>query len=121
MKIGNLNKRITITSPASMISDGFGGFVVSNSTVVTDDYTIFPQTTEVEVWGAAQQLSQRETLLYGLQVGTAAFKFTFIFDTVSLTQQNGLVYNGQTFRIIAINDLQEKNNTIEVIANTQTN
>lgn len=108
MKIGQLNKRITIVTPGTLTSDGFGGFTSGANT-------------EADVWCSAERLNQRESLSYGLEVGAASYKFTFIWLTVTLTQQKKLKYQGNTYRIISVIDLMDDNKTVEVIANIQTN
>lgn len=109
MNIGALNKRITVTTPGALTSDGMGG------------YTSAAVTTR-ETWCSAKQLSQRETLLYGLMVGSASYKFTLLYNPASdITQQNKLIYESRNFRIISINEVDESDSLIEIIANEQTN
>jgi head-tail adaptor len=109
MKVGELNKRVTIINPGTLVSDGFGG------------YTTSVAGTESDVWCSLSQLSQREKQLYGLAVGFSAFKFTFIYGTAVLTQQHKLRYNGNLLRIISVDNIDEMAQTIEVIAHIQTN
>lgn len=109
MNVGNLNKRITITVRGALTPDTIGGYTKAADT-------------ESLVWCGARQLSHRETLLYGLQVGEASYEFTFRYETVkNISQVNGLKYEGRTFRIISINEVDERKEMIKIIANEQTN
>jgi len=109
MNIGNLNKRVTLTGQGTLTSDQIGGFTEAAGAAVP-------------VWAGARQLSHRETLLYGLQVGEAAYEFTFLYRTgMTITQQTTITYEGRTFRVVSVNEVDEKQQTIRVIANTQTN
>jgi SPP1 family predicted phage head-tail adaptor len=109
MNLGKINKRVTIYTPGTYTADMFGGF------------TEGAQTTRV-VWAGAEQLSQRELLIYGLPVGSDSFKFTFRYETASaMTQQNKINYNGRMYRIISVNNIGEDKKVIEVIGNSQTN
>lgn len=109
LNIGSLNHRITITTPGAMTSDGMGGFTSAAATTR-------------DTWCSARKLSQYEILQYGLLVGSASYKFTLLYNPSSeITQQNGLIYDSRNFRIISINNLNEDNTLVEIIANEQTN
>lgn len=109
MNIGALNRRITVTTPGALTSDGMGGY--TSAAVTTRD-----------TWCSAKQLSQYETLQYGLMVGAASYKFNLLYNpSAAITQQNKLIYESRNFRIVAINELNEDKTLIEIIANEQTN
>lgn len=109
MRIGNLNKRCTLTSPGTYTPDTYGGFTEGTEA-------------STPVWCGARQLSHRETLLYGLQVGDAAYEFTFLYNTgKAITQQTSITYESRVYRVVSVNEVDETQTLIKVIANTQTN
>ncbi len=109
MNLGKLNKRITIVTRGTLTKDGFVGYTESAET-------------QLVVWGGSKQLSMHEKLQYGLQVGQAAYIFTFRYMTAkNITQANELIYEGDRYRVISINNIEEDKTIIEIVANTQTN
>ena len=105
MNTGKLNRRITIVTPGVMTSDGIGGF------------TEGVKTTRV-TWCSARQLSMGESLSYGLETSTASFRFGFLyFAADDITRVKELTYEGRTFRIVNIEEVNEDKRMIIVIAN----
>ena len=109
MEIGKLNRRITIVTNGARVADGIGGFTQAAGTTV-------------DTWCSAKHLNQRENLSYGLEMGTASYKFTFRYEAgKALTQVKRLIYESRNFRIIGVNELDENKSFIQVIANEETN
>lgn len=105
MNTGKLNRRITIVTPGAMTPDGIGGFTEGVTT---------PRVT----WCSARQLSMAESLSYGLETSTASFRFSFLyFAADDITRVKELIYEGRTFRIVNIEEVNEEKRTIIVIAN----
>lgn len=105
MNTGKLNRRITIVTPGTMTSDGIGG------------YTEGAKTTRV-TWCSAKQLSMAESLSYGLETATASFRFGFLyFSADDITRVKELTFAGRTFRIVNVENTDESNKQITVIAN----
>lgn len=104
MNTGKLNKRITIVTAGTLTPDGIGGFTQGTSTTRN-------------TWCAARQLSMSETLSYGLETATATFSFTFLyFSADDITRVKELTYLNRSFRIDSIENKDEANKTITVIA-----
>lgn len=105
MNTGKLNRRITIVTPGAMTPDGIGGFTEGTKTTRT-------------TWCSARQLSMSESLSYGLETSTASFKFSFLyFSADDITRVKELTYEGRTFRIVNVDEVNEDKRTIIVIAN----
>lgn len=109
MEIGKLNRRITIVTNGAKTTDGIGGYTYAAATTT-------------DTWCSAKHLNQRENLSYGLEMGTASYKFTFRYEAgKALSQVKKLIYESRNFRIIGVNELDENKTFIEVIANEETN
>jgi len=105
MNTGKLNRRITISTPGAMTPDGIGGF---NEGAKTTRVT----------WCSAKQLSMAESFSYGLETSTASFRFSFLyFSADDITRGKELTYSGRSFRIENIENIDEVNKQITVIAN----
>lgn len=105
MKTGELNRRITLTAPGTKTQDDIGGY-----TSTTGASSI--------VWCHAKQLSASNALLYGLELNSASYQFTFRYETAkNVTNQYTLTYEGRTFRIIRIEEVDEAKTEIRIIAN----
>lgn len=105
MNTGKLNKRITIITPGTLSADGIGGFTQG-------------ATSSRSTWCSAKQLSMAESLSYGLETSTASFRFSFLyFAADDITRVKELTYSGRTFRIVNIENIDEANKQITVIAN----
>ena len=89
-----------------MTDDGIGGFIQGTPPA--------PRTT----WCSARQLSMAESLSYGLETATASFRFSFLyFAADDITRVKELTYEGRTFRIVNIEEVNEDKRIITVIAN----
>lgn len=107
MEIGNLNSRIKIVTRGSLTPDGIGGF--NEGAKSTRD-----------VWAKVRQMSQREQLTYGLEVGTASFEFTLRKNTAyDVTQVKSIQHIGLTCRVVSVVEID--NDFVKVLANVQTN
>lgn len=105
MNTGKLNRRITIVTPGAMTPDGIGGFAEG------------AKTTRV-TWCSARQLSMAESLSYGLETSTASYRFSFLyFAADDITRVKELTFAGRTFRIVNVENVDEANKQITVIAN----
>lgn len=105
MNTGKLNRRITIVTPGTMTPDGIGGFTEGAKTTRA-------------TWCSARQLSMGESLSYGLETATASFKFSFLyFAADDITRAKELTYEGRTFRIVNVDEVDENKHLITVIAN----
>lgn len=109
MEIGRLNRRIKYTTYASGTSTATGGYTKGAAT-------------DVSTWCGAKQLSQSESLVNGLQLGQAAYEFTFRYEQGTNINQNvELTYETRTFRVISIIEIDENKRVIKVLANERTN
>ena len=108
MEFGKLNRRITITS--------YG----ANTPTATGGYTKGAETT-VETWCSAKPLSQKESLLNGLQLGQGAIQFTFRYEKgTTISQQTKLTYGNIDFRVISVLEIDENKRVVKVLANERT-
>lgn len=104
MKIGFLNRRITISS--------FG----ANTLTATGGYNKGTET-QTETWCHAKPLSGKELLLNGLQLGERAYEFTFRYEQgQNITQETELTYEGRTFRVISVLEIDEYKRAVKVQA-----
>lgn len=104
MNTGKLNRRITIVTPGTMTPTTIGGF------------TEGAKTTRV-TWCSARQLSMSETLSYGLETSTASYQFGFMYYAADdITRVKELIYEGRTFRIQQVKEVDEAKREIQVIA-----
>lgn len=109
MEIGKLNRRITIRSYAASTETAYGG--VTRSAPV--DYN---------TWAKANRLSQSEVLANGLKLGEAVYRFGIRYqDATKVTQRNEIIYEGKTFRVLSVINIDEANFYTEVIASERTN
>lgn len=105
MNTGKLNRRIAIVTPGTMTPDGIGGFTEGVKTSRT-------------TWCSARQLSMAESLSYGLEAATASYRFGFLyFAADDITRVKELTYEGRTFRIVNVEEVNEDKRMIVVIAN----
>lgn len=104
MNTGKLNRRITIVTPGAMTPTAMGGF------------TQGAQSTR-STWCSARQLSMSETLSYGLETSTAAYQFSFkYFSADDITRVKELQYEGRSFRVAQIREINESKNEVQIIA-----
>jgi SPP1 family predicted phage head-tail adaptor len=106
MKIGAMNKRITIKYVSSKTPDGMGGYTFVYSTLK-------------ETWSKVRPLTNRETLSLGLALGTRTYEFTVRFDG-TLNQQNKIELNGRQFIIQSVINTDEANKEYKIIASERT-
>ena len=112
MNIGKKNRRIKLYSTLK-VSDGIGGY--------TETPTLLKTT-----WASVIPLSQREILLYGLEVGVRAYKIGIRFDiNYDIDQNNYFVYtdrfgNDKTLRVISVLDTDETASEMIILANVRT-
>jgi head-tail adaptor len=105
MKTGALNRRITLTAPGASTPTEIGGVTTAAGTSTV-------------VWCKAKQLSANHALMYGLDLATASYQFTFRYETVkNVTNQYTLTYENRTFRIVRIEEVDEEKTEIRIIAN----
>lgn len=108
MEIGKLNRRITITSYAANSATSTGGYTKGAAT-------------EVETWCGAKPLSQKESLLNGLQLGQASYEFIFRYEKgTTISQQTLLTYESRSFRVISVLEIDENKRIVKVLANERT-
>ena len=107
MNYGQLNRRITVSIPGTQTPDGMGGFIPGTPTIST-------------LWCSARQLSMGQKLTYGLEASYAAYEFGFNYESAkNITEAATLSYNGRSFVIKSINELDEAHRTIIIIATEQ--
>lgn len=106
MKIGPMNKRITIKSVTSKTADGLGGNTLVYGTVK-------------ETWAKVRPLSNREQLTYGLTLGVRAYEFTIRYDG-TINQSNRIELNSRPFRIESVINTDEANREYKIIASERT-
>ncbi len=109
MEIGRLNRRITYTVFAASSGTATGGYTKGAGT-------------DTSTWCMAKPLSQRETLINGLQLGQRATEFTFRYEQgTNITQEVELTYETRTFRVISILEIDENKRVVKVLAHERTN
>jgi head-tail adaptor len=109
MNIGSLNRRITYTVFAASTPTATGGYTKGAGTDAT-------------TWCSAKPLSQSESLNNGLQLGQAAYEFTFRYEQgTNITQAVELTYETRTFRVISIIEIDENKRVVKILANERTN
>ena len=98
MDIGHLKKRITINIPGSLTPDGIGGFTQAAGM-------------SVEVWASVTQLSEKEKLTYGIEIGIAAYSFLLRYETgKNFSQAESVTFGGETLRVVSVvKDLEDGN------------
>lgn len=106
MKIGKLNKRVTLKTVTRSAVNNLGGVTETASTVK-------------ETWANVRPLSASENLNYGLELGQRTLEFTLRYDGV-ITQTNFLEYNSRTFRIKSVINSDEANKEYKIIASERT-
>lgn len=105
MNTGKLNRRITIVTPGAMTPTTIGGFTQGVTTTRT-------------TWCSARQLSMAESLSYGLETSTASYRFSFLYYAADdITRVKELTFNGRSFRIVSVENVDEAKQQITVIAN----
>lgn len=106
MNTGQLNKRITIVTKGALTSTQTGGFTEgAQSTVNT--------------WCKAEQLSMTDQLRNGLETAYISYRFTIKYKSNRVTNDNELIYHTRRFKIANIENVDEANNIIVLIANEQ--
>ena len=109
MNIGKLNRRITYTVLPAPATDGAGGFTVGSGT-------------GTETWCNAKPLSQSQQLLNGLSLGQSSYEFMFRYEKgVSITQRTPLTYEGRTFKVVSVLEVDENKRAVRVLAHERTN
>jgi len=104
INIGQLNRRISYNLPGTSTPDGYGGYVVNAGLVVN-------------TWCSASPISVNESLLYGLAIGSSAYKFRFYYEQgKNIAQGTNLVYEGRSFRVRSIMEIDEDKQVIEIMA-----
>ncbi len=98
MNIGRLKKRITINTPGELTPDGIGGFMQAAGTTV-------------DVWASVSQLSEKEKLLYGIEIGIVAYSFLLRYETgKNFSQAESVTFGGETLRVVSVvKDLEDRN------------
>lgn len=108
MNTGKLNKRISYTTGATYIDDGFGGKTLSVAG------------TTVETWCSAEQLSMNQLISYGLPIGNIVYRLMFHYARgANLSRGMNLVYGGKTLKINSILNQDEEKRTVIVLATYQ--
>ena len=109
MEIGKLNRRFTLKT-VTRVADGIGGFTET-------------PTTEKTTWGAIMAMSQREQLLYGMEVGMRAYKVILRLDLSHDIDQNYYIEytdrfsNTKELRVISIIEMDEAGRQVTLLAN----
>ena len=107
MRIGKLNKRVTINTVTRTAStDGMGGYTETNAKVK-------------DTWAKMRPLTNSETLNYGLELGQRMVEFTLRYDTM-LDQTNSIVFGARTFRVRSVINVDEFNHELTVLASERT-
>lgn len=108
MNTGKLNRRISYTTAATYIDDGFGGKTQSVAGATT------------ETWCSARQLSMNESISYGLPIDVKSYEFGFIYERGAyITNGTQLTYESKTFRTVQVTERDEMKREIKVIATNQ--
>ena len=108
MNTGKLNRRITYTTTATYIDDGFGGKTQSVAG------------SNVETWCNARQLSMREQISYGLPTDYSSFEFSFIYERgANIVRGMNLTYENKTFKVNQVSEQNEAKREIKIIATNQ--
>jgi head-tail adaptor len=109
MEIGKLNRRIIYTTYAASTPTATGGSTKGAATNTT-------------TWCSATPLSQSKVLLNGLQLGQAAYEFTFRYEQgTNITQAVTLTYESRTFSVSSILEIDENKRVVKVLASERTN
>ena len=107
MNTGKLNKRIIIVFKGVATPTELGG-------------TSFATGTEKTVWGSANQLSMSEQLRNGIEAASASYQFGFRFQSVDeVSRVESIRYKSRTFRIVSVQNVDEKDNYVLMIGNEQ--
>ena len=108
MEIGKLNRRVTYTTYAAGTTTATGGYTKGAAT-------------DKETWAHVKPLSQRESLLNGLQLGQRALEFTFRYEQGdNITQQVDLTYDNRIFKVRSIIEVDENRKIVKVIGSERT-
>lgn len=107
MRIGKLNKRITInTVTRTAATDGMGGYTETTAKVK-------------DTWARIRPLTNSETLTYGVELGQRMVEITLRYDTM-LDQTNTIVFGSRTFRVRSVINKDEFNHEITILASERT-
>lgn len=112
MEIGKLNRRITLKT-VTRTPDGIGGFTET-------------EVSQKETWGSVKPMSQREQLLYGLEVGVRAYKCAIRFDVnFDIDQSYFIEYVNRfsdtvKFRVIQVLNMDESTRKVELAVTERT-
>jgi SPP1 family predicted phage head-tail adaptor len=109
MNIGKLNRRITVTTYGANTLTATGGYTKGAETNVT-------------TWCAARPLSQKETLLNGLQLGQRNYEFTFRYEQgTNVSQETKITYDSREFKVSSIIEIDDYKRVVKVLAAERTN
>jgi SPP1 family predicted phage head-tail adaptor len=105
MRIGKLNKRVTIKT-VTRTADGLGGYTETISTVK-------------ETWAGIRPLSAKETLSYGLELGDRTAEIRLRFDG-TVNQTNYIEFGSRVYRIKSVVNPDEGNREYVLICTERT-
>lgn len=112
MNIGQLNKRLVLKK-ATKVTDNIGGYTETPTTVKT-------------MWGSLKPLSQREQLLYGLELGARSYRSRIRYDNTNEIDQNYYIEwtdrfdTVRSFRIVQVLIKNESAHEYELILHERT-
>lgn len=112
MNIGKLNRRIKLYT-VTRVADTIGGYTET-------------EVLQKETWASVIPLSQREILLYGMEVGVRGYKIGIRLDLgYDIDQSFSFKYTNRfsvekTLRIVSILDIGESGNEFIILANERT-
>ena len=104
-----LNSRIKVQTPGVRTETDLGGYTYASPT-------------ESEIWASVKYLNQRESLLYGVEVGDMTTQFIIRKDAApNIGQECKIIFNGRSWRITSA--LPDTNNPeyVTILAVSQTN
>ena len=104
LNIGELNQRCTYTMAGTSVSDGIGGYTVTDGTSVT-------------TWCGVQPMKMSEVLHYGLADGSQPCYFGFYYEQGRNLQQGGdITFNSVVYRIQSVVNIDQENDMVVVFA-----
>lgn len=107
MRIGKLNKRVTInTVTRTTATDGMGGYTETTAKVK-------------DTWAQIRPLTNSETLNYGVELGQRMVEIRLRYDSM-LDQTNTVVFGARTFRVRSVINTDEFNHEIIILASERT-
>ena len=100
LNIGDLNQRCTYYMKGASISDGVGGYTVTDGTAVT-------------TWCSAQPMPFKEVLRYGLADGDAPVYFAFYYEQgKNLFQGSKIVFESVEYRVKSVVEKDKGKDTV---------